>query len=313
MKHVFILNPMAGNGKQAEALREKIRALPCDFEIHETTEHLDATRYVRTYCETHDGPIRFYACGGDGTIKEVAEGILGHENASLSCCPIGSGNDFVRLFGEAETFTNPENLIDAPELSTDLIRIQGEGIGETYSINVCNFGFEASAADTMNRVRRKPIIGGKNAYTAGVVAALFSAMRNHAEVFADGEKINTDGLYMLCTIANGGFVGGGYHCAPRAAVTDGLLEICLVRPISVFSLVRMIGAYKAGTHLDDPRFQKILTYRRAKRVEVVFPKPELLCLDGEILRTAHFTAEAVPGAIRFAAPNLPAPATYTTV
>lgn len=305
MKHVFILNPMAGSGKQAEALREKIRALPCEYELYETTEHRDATRFVRAYCETHGGPIRFYACGGDGTIKEVAEGMLGRKDVSLSVCPIGSGNDFVKIFGGAELFSEPKNLIGAPAHPIDVIRVSGDGIEDTYSVNVVNFGFEASVAGKMNDVRRKPLIGGKNAYTTGILISLFTAMHNHAEVYADGEKINPDGSFLLCTLANGGYVGGAYHCAPRASVNDGLLELCLVKPVSVLSFANLIGAYKNGTHLEDPRFKDIMTYRRAKKVEVVFKKPELLCLDGEMLRTAHFTAEAAREAICFAAPELP--------
>ena len=303
MRHIFILNPSAGNGSLLASVRAKIESLTCAYEIYETKGHADATRYVRECCENYTGPLRFYACGGDGTIKEVAEGVMGHPNASLSCLPIGSGNDFVKCFGGADGFLDVQSLVEAEAMPTDIISVRAEGHSDTYSLNVCNFGFEARVAECMDRVRRKPLLGGKNAYTTGIVYAIFCAMKTRGEVYADGEKLNASGVYLLGTAANGEYVGGGYRCAPRASVTDGYMEICLVRPISIFTLLRLIGCYKKGTHLDDPRFQKYLTYRRVKQVEVKADTPFALCLDGEILQTKHFVAEIVPDAIQFAAPQ----------
>lgn len=99
MKHVFILNPKAGSGAHLDETRAAIRSLDGDVTLYETKAPKDATRYIRTWCESHTEDVRFYACGGDGTIKEVAEGILGFPQASMSCFPIGSGNDFVKYYG----------------------------------------------------------------------------------------------------------------------------------------------------------------------------------------------------------------------
>ncbi|MBQ4150197.1 MAG: hypothetical protein IJC81_00130 [Clostridia bacterium] len=302
MKHIFILNPSAGNGSGVEKLKNALEKLSCDYKIHETTAHLEATEFVRNYCETHSDELRFYACGGDGTLKEVAEGVLGFSNASISVYPIGSGNDFVKYFGGAEKFFDLEKLISAKTVPIDMIHIKtNEGV-DTYAINAINFGFEACAAAVMNKVRRKPIIGGANSYTTGVVGAIFKAMKNRGNIYADGELITPEGAYILCTAANGGYIGGGYHCAPRASVDDGFLEVCKFKTISIFTLVRLIGTYKSGGHLDDPRFKKYITYRRAKKVESISEKPLPLSLDGEVMETKHFTAEIVEKAVRFAAP-----------
>lgn len=303
MRHIFVLNPHAGDGTRFAALRDAIERLDCVYEIYETKEPADATRYVRACCEKYDEPLRFYACGGDGTLKEVAEGVLGYPHASLSCCPIGSGNDFVKCFGGADCFSDPAALIHATACETDIIRIHAEGHPDTYSLNVCNVGFEAWAAAFMDRVRRWPILGGKNAYTTGILYALLRAMKNRGEIYADGEKLNGNGVYLLCTVANGEYVGGGYHCAPRASVNDGYLEVCMVRPLSIFTFIRLIGEYKAGKHLDSAKFKKYIHYCRAKRVEVKADAPFAICLDGETFETTHFTAEVEPNALRFAAPT----------
>ena len=118
----------------------------------------------------------------------------------------------------------------------------------------------------------------------------------------DGEKLSGKS-FLLCTIANGGYVGGAYRCAPRARNDDGKLEVCVVKPLSLFTFIRLIGAYREGKHLDDPRFAKYITYRRASRVEVRADAPFPVELDGEIIRPSHFVCEVVPGALRFAVPE----------
>ncbi len=303
MKHVFILNPSAGKGSGVEKLKASLATLNVDFEVHETTGHLDATEFVRDYCEKYSGDVRFYACGGDGTIKEVAEGILGFSHASMSVFPIGSGNDLVRYFGGADAFFDLEKLVFADAQPMDIIRITTADGEVSHSINVANFGFEAAAASIMDRVRRKPIIGGNNSYTTGVVGAIFTSMKTYGEIYADGELINPKGTFILCTAANGAFVGGGYKCAPRASVNDGYLEVCMIKPVSVFTLARLIGVYKKGGHLDDKRFQKYLEYRRVKKLEIKAKKPFPLALDGECMTTTSLCAEVVAGAVKFAAPN----------
>ena len=150
----------------------------------------------------------------------------------------------------------------------------------------------------------RPIIGGANSYTVGVVAALFKAMKTKGEIYADGKLINEKGTFILCTAANGAFVGGGYKCAPRASVDDGLIEVCMIKPVSLFTLIRLIGKYKSGEHLESKQFAKYIKYCRAKKVEVVTKKPFYACLDGEVFKTTHLTATVKENAINFAAPEI---------
>ena len=301
MKHIFILNPKAGSGAGASELRDKVSLLGPEYEIYETKGPHDATSYVKSRCEASTEPLRFYACGGDGTVKEVAEGTIGYPHASVSVYPIGSGNDFVKYFGGADCFKEIEKVASAEETETDIIHITYDG-GDTYSVNVCNFGFESYVASIMNRVRRIPILGGKSAYTTGIICGLFKAMKTRGKVYADGKLLNDSGIFMLGTVANGSHEGGGYKAAPRASVNDGELEVCLVKPMSLITVARLIGLYKKGEHLDDKRFEKYITYLRAEKIEVVFDAPSVIGLDGEIIKTGHFIAEVMPSAIRFAAP-----------
>lgn len=297
MKHIFIVNPAAGKEEFRNDLSRRLHSVSTDFQVYLTKAPKDATRFVRKYCSENSEPVRFYACGGDGTLSEVAAGIVGFENAELSCCPCGSGNDFVKYYGGEEAFRDIEALINAPSHQIDLIKIN-----DTYSLNVVNFGFDTHVAKTMEKVRNKKIIGGKNAYNTGVFSSVLFAMKNQAEIYADGERLNPDGKFLLCTAANGKYVGGAFQCAPRSVNDDGLMEICMVKPISRFKFVKLLGPYTAGKHLDDPNFKDIIEYRRCSRLEVNAPEGFSVCIDGELLDTTHFVCKVMPGAIRFAAP-----------
>ncbi len=307
MKHIFIYNPIAGQDSRAaiEVLKEKMKAHDGElaYEFYPTKSQGDATVYVRHRCQNApEEQLRFYACGGDGTANEVLHGLVGFENASMTCYPCGSGNDYVKYYGGAEKFWDIEALLCGTERRVDIMRV-----GHRYSLNVTNFGFDTAVARTMTQVRHKKLIGGRNAYTTGIVKALFTSMRNRCVVSVDGEVLNEKGEILLCTVANGKYVGGAYCCAPNSLNDDGLLEICLVKPLSRLTLVKLIGVYKEGKHLGDPRFKDLIVYRRGKRVDVKAPEGFGLTLDGEIVDQSEFSIEICPGALRFVVPAIPVP------
>lgn len=299
MKHVFVINPAAGRENAYDTIRVALDALrDVDFELYQTTGQGDATAFVRHYCERYREPVRFYACGGDGTLNEVVCGAVGFPHASIGCYPSGSGNDFVKYYGGKEAFLNVKGLVEAPEEAIDVIRV-----GDHYAINAAHFGFDSCVAKIMTKVRRRKLLGGRRAYPTGVVVGLLTAMRNKCKVWVDGELLNPKGTILLCTVTNGQYVGGSYRCAPRSLDNDGLLEVCLVRPISHFTFLKLMGAYKSGAHLEDKRFDRYIKYRRAKRVTVEAPEGFVYAMDGELYADSHFDIEVCPLAIRFAVPQ----------
>ena len=303
MKHILVVNPAAGKSNSVPLIRAEAEALRdiYDIEIYETTGVGDATRFVRERTASLAGmSARFYACGGDGTLKEVVTGAVGApEGVSVSVYPSGSGNDFVKYYGGAEVFRSLSALFEGEERALDLITD-----GKEYSVNAANFGFDYAVCLTMERARRLPILGGKRAYYVGIAKALFTAMKHSATVVADGEII-LDGKekFLLCTLANGSHIGGSYHCAPRADNEDGMLELCFVRKMSVFKFLRLIGYYKRGEHLDAPQLANFIEYRRAKSITVTSNERGFgYGLDGELHPSDSFTLSVMPGAIRFAIP-----------
>ena len=101
MKTVFIINPESGQRKKVDEFISSIKATiektGADAGFYITKAIGDAKTYVHDYCEDN-GPARFIACGGDGTINEVLNGAIGFSGAEIGVIPMGTGNDFCRNF-----------------------------------------------------------------------------------------------------------------------------------------------------------------------------------------------------------------------
>ena len=308
VKHIFIVNPYAGKKDATEDIKAVLRPYcgKIDYEIYVTKGPKDATVYCREYCLSHpDRVVRFYACGGDGTINEVVTGIAGMPNAQMSCYPCGSGNDYIKYYGKQADFLEVENTINGVARKVDLMQVDVLGCGKNetrYSLNVCNFGFDSEVCRTMIEVKRKPLIGGKNAYTTGIVKAIFTGRSNQVDLDVDGEVFHR-GKMLLCTLSNGQYVGGAYKCAPRSKNDDGLVEICMAKPMMLARFVSMIGAYKRGEHLDDPKFQNLLKYRRGREITMTSGRPFWVTIDGDMLCSDKYKVTQLPGAITFVAPG----------
>ena len=303
MRYLFVINPKAGDGKRIEMLRNEISALQKteNCEIYLTKGVRDATRYVRDYLDKYaEEEVRCIACGGDGTLNEVVNGAVGHANVSVTVYPCGSGNDFVKSVGGAERYLSVKALIEAPTQEIDLLKA-----GNHYSINVINFGFDTAVAITVNEDRDRTGHGNVNSYTKGIVKALVTNMRNTGVIKADEETLNPSGKFLLCTIAHGKYIGGKFLCAPRAELRDGLLDVCLLDPISHIRFFRILNIYTEGRHLDDPHLKDIVHYKRAEKAEVNAPQGFAYSLDGEIIYENNFTVEVAPKALRFAIPEDP--------
>ena len=299
MKNIFVVNPFAGK-TNALASIESMLAQKQDFEyeIYVTKERGDATAFVKRKCEESDEDIRFFSCGGDGTLNEVASGCVGHSNAILAIYPSGSGNDYVKYYGGKEQFLDIDNLLEGRETKIDIIQV-----GDRYAVNACHFGLDSAVAKTMNAVRHKKIIGGRNAYNTGVLKALFTAMKTKCKVIGDGEPLNDDKI-LLCTVANGKYVGGSYKSSPRSRNDDGLMEVCCIKPVSIFKFLNLIKVYKEGTHLENEKLKKYLVYRRCKSVEIIGGQKNFaISLDGEIVEGDRFEVNVLEKELRFIIPK----------
>lgn len=301
MKHIFIVNTVAGDHSCLEEVQKAIanESEAIDYELFTPDSAKDNISQIKEYLEAHPGEeVRFYACGGDGTLNKVASGIYGYPNASMAVLAYGSGNDYIKYYADLKAFRNVENAMHGTEKRVDIMQVNGR-----FAINATHFGLDSVVAKVMHKIRRYPIIGGKMCYPIAVLRAFLTGMRTKCTVYADGEKLN-DGKICLCTIANGKYVGGSYQCAPRSLNDDGLLEVCLIKPISRIKFMRLKKSYTEGTHLDNPKFKDIIVYRRAKQVVIEATKGFCVSLDGEILQGERIVVENKRQAIRFVVPTV---------
>ncbi|MBO6057379.1 MAG: hypothetical protein J6P64_04055 [Bacteroidales bacterium] len=299
MKHIFIVNTVAGEHSCLEEVKKAIanESEAIDYELFTPNSAKDNVSQIKEYLEAHpDEDVRFYACGGDGTLNKVASGIYGYPNASLAVLAYGSGNDYIKYYADLKAFRNVENAMHGTEKRIDIMQVNGR-----FAINATHFGLDSVVAKVMHKIRRYPIIGGKMCYPIAVLRAFLTGMRTKCTVYADGEKLN-EGKICLCTIANGKYVGGSYKCAPRSLNDDGLLEVCLIKPVSRIKFALLKKSYTDGTHLDNPKFKDIIVYRRAKQVVIEGSKGFCVSLDGEILKGERIVVENKQQAIRFVVP-----------
>lgn len=299
MKYVFIVNPKSGKSELKDDLLETLKKYDnkIDYDVYLTKCEKDATRFVDEYCKNNKEDVVFVASGGDGTLNEVVSGAINYNNAIVTCYPCGSGNDFVKVYGGKEKFLNLDNIFNGIETKIDVMKVN-----DKYSINVANFGFDAAVCDIANKVRRKKIIGGKRSYTTGIIAAIFTSRKTKCKVIADGEELSSNKI-LLSTVANGKYVGGAYKCAPYSDNEDGLLEVSVIKPISIFKFISLIGPYKKGKHLENPKLKKIIKYRKAKKVIIEADEKFKICLDGEIYKGPYFEIENLKQVLRFIKPR----------
>lgn len=307
MRHFFIINPCAGGENRANAIASQIKALGFDVTVYITRSVKDATRYVSECCQQHPNEaLRFYACGGDGTLNEVVSGAIGHPNAEVGCYPSGSGNDYVKYWHEAD-FHNLQALSKAPSVEVDVMKVCYQPAGavgkETcYGLNTLNYGFEAEVCRAMDEVRRKPLIGGRMSYTTAIVRSLASGRHNPCRITVDG-NVWKEGDLLLASLANGRYEGGGFLSAPRSENNDGLLEVTAIQPISIVRFASIVGYYKRGEHLDRPKLQHIVSYCRARCVSIESDRQFYIGIDGELLSGTRFEIENLPRALRFLVPT----------
>lgn len=295
MKTYFILNPLAGIGDKKELIEQEVKKIK-NADIYYTKSKEDGHRFILETLKDKDNEYRFIACGGDGTINDIFSACVNQKNASVSVLPCGSGNDFVKNF-KIDYFNNLEKFTTCKSQKMDVIKVN-----DHYAFNCCHFGFDTAVAKTVNEDRKVKGHGSPLSYPKGVAKALINSMRTKCRVYTDDELLNDSDELLLCTIANGQYVGGSYRCAPRADLFDGYLEICFVKPISRLKFVTLMNVYKNGTHLDNPKFNQIIKYRRTNKAKLIADKNFGYSLDGEIYYDEIVEIECLKGAINLAMP-----------
>ena len=296
MKHLFIINPAAGSRNQTEAYRKKIAAV-CELRNLEYAIEVSGApgqcRKIANRAAKSGEEYRIYSCGGDGTLNEIVSGIVGYDNVAVTMFSGGSGNDFARLFSDPDAFRHLSRLLDAEEVTFDLIRCN-----EDYSLNICSVGLDARIGTDVANYKRLPLLSGFRAYAASTLVNVIRGISEHYVSEVDGERI--DGKHTLICACNGRFYGGGFNPVPEADPTDGKLEVLLIRDVSRLQVAKVIGKYKNGQYAQLP---KLVRHFSTDRLKIICDKPTPINLDGELRIADVVDIRVAEEKVRFFYPN----------
>ena len=297
MKHLFIVNPTAGGRDKTETVARRVEELfrnrSDKYEIYVTKAAMDAPEKIRR--AAMDGEhLRIYACGGDGTFNECVCGAAGLENAAVCPYPTGTGNDFCRMFGpEQDLYRDLSALVEGWEHPIDLIECNGR-----YSANICSVGIDARIGTQVHNYSHIPLIGGATGYVVSTVMNVIKGINRNMRISSRGFK--AQGKHALVCACNGRFYGGGFNPSLDARPDDGVMDVFVIKGVSLLTLVRLIGMYAKGRVDEMPEYA---THLRTDRIDISFDEDNVINIDGEAVFAREARLRLVPGALRLVVPR----------
>lgn len=310
---LVVVNPKSAGG----ATRENWAEMAADFRAHFgpfqvafTKRQGDGIEIARRAAET--GRRFIIACGGDGTVNEVANGILlSGADAEFGVLPNGTGGDFRRTLGMSNNEREAARDLRTGETRRiDVGRVtytnhQGEPESR-YFLNVASFGLSASINE---RVKAKGLlkwlplgdtVRGKTKFALSTLQEIFDLEYKTVRVKIDGQETRTLNTINFC-VCNSRFFGGGMKIAPHAAINDGQLDVVNIGDIKTAKIILRGYTLYTGAHLELPEVKSTL----AKRIEVAPAGDEEIHLetDGELPGRLPAVFEVVPGALKVRVPK----------
>jgi diacylglycerol kinase (ATP) len=291
MSTLVILNPAAGHGRSARFREEVVRAA----EAHWGEVRLELTagpgHAAALACDGAAGADRVIAVGGDGTVHEVANGLLRSARAALpplGVVPAGTGNDFAKMTGSAEL--TPERAVAA--LSTAAVHRYdvGEAWGECF-VNSLGVGLDADVARRVNQYKHWP---GALGYVVAAVLAIVHRRALSLRIEVDG--MSWQAPTTLLEVGIGPCAGGVFYLVPDARPEDGLLDLCALGRVGWPFLLTKAHRVLRGRHTALPEVRMA----RGRRVRITSEEGPLLAhLDGELRAPGQEVLEVSirPGAL----------------
>ncbi len=293
MKTYFIVNPTSGNKTALKTIKSLINGKDFDYEIIETEYAHHAISIVKGIGEKGE-ECRVFACGGDGSLFDVVNGAVGFDNIEVGIIPCGSGNDYIKYFGEKKYFSTYDYIQSGKSMPIDLIKFN-----DKYCVNIASIGMDAYVCQQKEKMKFLSKISGKLAY---IVALFITFIFHMSEKFK--VKIGDDEFFekelMFIVAANGRYYGGSFNPTPNAVVNDGYIDAMTINKVNRFQVLGLIGKYQKGKHIP---LTDLVTLKRVKRVEVISEKKVPVNLDGELFDSDSAVFEMVEKAVKFIVPS----------
>jgi YegS/Rv2252/BmrU family lipid kinase len=289
-KVLFIINKYAGTGYQSSV---EGRIISCCNEanleatIEFTQRQKHATELARQAASSKIFEV-VYAVGGDGTVNEVAQGLL-HTKQTMGIIPNGSGNGLARHLGISMNFKKSLELIR----NHTIIAMDSFLINDHLSVNVSGIGFDGHVASLFAKGGKRGLIG----YSKFVLKEFFSFKEFPVEANID-QAIYKRTAFVLA-FANSSQFGNNARIAPHASVCDGWLDVCFIRKVPMTKAVDFAQKMFTGK-IDTSPWVEIM---KGKNLRVAFNQPMPFHVDGEAMTPAcDFTITLQPASINMALP-----------
>ena len=288
MKHVFIVNPAAGKSDRTESYRKLIDAafVPrgLQYELLVSQAPGDCRKLAQQAAASGE-EVRLYACGGDGTLNECVNGAVGHANVAVTHFPCGTGNDFIKMFGEEKArFFDLAELVRGEVRPLDVMECCGR-----YAINICSVGIDARIGTEVHQYH--------DSYVLSAVANLFKGIAQPLTVRGCGMEYS-GGTSLICA-CNGRFYGGGFNPIPDSRPDNGKLEFLVVRDVSRLTFIRLVGKYAKGRYRE---LANLITHLEGDHLEIDSENELVVNVDGEALWSKHVNFDLIPGGVNFLVP-----------
>lgn len=226
------------------------------------------------------------AVGGDGTFHEIINGIPDLSSVNIGFIPLGSGNDF------ASTAKLPKgNILKALDVilnhkirQIDYIQF----IGGLRCLNIAGTGLDIEVLKATLAMRR---LKGKPMYLWGLIRVLKNFESYKLDVEIDGQKQSYECI--IAGVCNGARFGGGMNLSPRSDLSDGLLNLVVIKMVARKRIKWLLPRFLFGNHID----MDITVHRLIKNAKISSPVPYKIELDGEIYSDVEFDCAVVPKGI----------------
>ena len=299
MRWRIIANPAAGKGRTRQwvpRLAEALRARGDEVALSFTEGRSSAETWAREAATGGlDGVV---ACGGDGTVHQTINGLMhgsfGRQPPLLGLLPMGRCDDFALALGISRR--NPRQAIEVILAGNRRTVDLGWAGGRYFSI-VSSLGFDAEVSAYVDEGRHPGFLRGTIAYLYAVLVKLFRY--REVTVSLKGDFGEYKGPIFLAATGNAPYYGGGMKVLPQADMTDGWLDLCLVKSVRRVEVVLMLSRVFTGGHLSHSS----VSMHRVRRLEIDAPEQLWLWADGERMVQLPATIEVVPSCLSVLAPG----------
>ncbi|HYF78436.1 MAG TPA: diacylglycerol kinase family protein [Symbiobacteriaceae bacterium] len=285
----FIVNPTAGHGRALKTWKriEPLVASLGEYGVKFTEHPRHGEELARQAAA--EGYDRVVALGGDGTLNEVGNGLMGTK-AALAVVPMGTGNDWVRTVGIPRDAEAAVRIVfGGRRVPMDV----GLAVGYRYFFNIAGIGFDAEVSRQVNDYG--PVlkaVGGTLPSLLAIVGTLFRFMGAPVKVQIDEETREVPRM-LLMAVGIARYYGGGMDILPDAVIDDGEFDIAWGSDLGRAELVNLVGKIYKGGHVGHPK----VTFARAKRITATSTQRVAFHLDGDVAGNLPVTFEILPGAL----------------